>query len=234
MGTLEECGRKFRGVEFMFRRSIRMGEEIKQMKWVFSNSFYELKHAVVEELSEEVGVYPVGPLFPSKFLELDARKIMKVLPDKRGRMLTLVGQTVCKIRDLRIIRKAILKMMLALGIYSIHSIAKAENGQVDSLKIPEQLEPNKKTEPIKKPEQLGPNMKNLPSTESNKSDSRINDATVIGEPVAIGKDRQRVWNKLLQARIIYLGEADHVPDLDDKIWQKYSQHDSGNALENEN
>ncbi|XP_024382482.1 protein RETICULATA-RELATED 5, chloroplastic [Physcomitrium patens] len=47
--------------------------------------------------------------------------------------------------------------------------------------------------------------------------SRVYDATVLGEPVAVGGERSRVWQKLLQARVVYLGEAERVPDPDDKI-----------------
>ncbi|CAL0320347.1 unnamed protein product [Lupinus luteus] len=46
--------------------------------------------------------------------------------------------------------------------------------------------------------------------------SRIYDATVIGEPLAIGKERGRVWEKLMNARVVYLGEAEQVPIRDDK------------------
>lgn len=46
--------------------------------------------------------------------------------------------------------------------------------------------------------------------------SRIYDAAVIGEPMAVGKDKRKVWEKLLNARVVYLGEAEHVPVRDDK------------------
>ncbi|XP_002520805.2 protein RETICULATA-RELATED 6, chloroplastic isoform X1 [Ricinus communis] len=46
--------------------------------------------------------------------------------------------------------------------------------------------------------------------------SRIYDATVIGEPMAVGKDKRKVWEKLTNARIVYLGEAEQVPVKDDK------------------
>lgn len=46
--------------------------------------------------------------------------------------------------------------------------------------------------------------------------SRIYDATGIGEPMALGKDKSKVWEKLMNARIVYLGEAEHVPIRDDK------------------
>lgn len=46
--------------------------------------------------------------------------------------------------------------------------------------------------------------------------SRIYDTTVIGEPLAIGKDKWKVWEKLMNARVVYLGEAEQVPVRDDK------------------
>lgn len=46
--------------------------------------------------------------------------------------------------------------------------------------------------------------------------SRIYDATVIGEPMAIGKDKKKVWEKLMNARVVYLGEAEQVPVRDDR------------------
>ncbi|KAK7305933.1 hypothetical protein VNO77_43846 [Canavalia gladiata] len=46
--------------------------------------------------------------------------------------------------------------------------------------------------------------------------SRIYDAAVIGEPLAIGKEKGKVWEKLMNARVVYLGEAEQVPVRDDK------------------
>ncbi|KAK6121991.1 hypothetical protein DH2020_044265 [Rehmannia glutinosa] len=46
--------------------------------------------------------------------------------------------------------------------------------------------------------------------------SRIYDATVIGEPMALGKDKRKVWEKMMNARVVYLGEAEQVPIRDDK------------------
>lgn len=46
--------------------------------------------------------------------------------------------------------------------------------------------------------------------------SRIYDATVIGEPLTLGKDKSKVWEKMMDARIVYLGEAEQVPVRDDK------------------
>ncbi|KAG6502456.1 protein RETICULATA-RELATED 5, chloroplastic-like [Zingiber officinale] len=47
--------------------------------------------------------------------------------------------------------------------------------------------------------------------------SRIYDATVIGEPEAVGKDKRRLWEKLMGARVVYLGESEMVPDRDDRV-----------------
>ncbi|PNT71063.1 hypothetical protein BRADI_2g22466v3 [Brachypodium distachyon] len=48
--------------------------------------------------------------------------------------------------------------------------------------------------------------------------SRVYDATVIGEPQAVGRDAKgRVWEKLAAARVVYLGEAELVPDPDDRV-----------------
>ncbi|CAM0955019.1 unnamed protein product [Alopecurus aequalis] len=48
--------------------------------------------------------------------------------------------------------------------------------------------------------------------------SRVYDATVIGEPQAVGRDAKgRVWDKLAAARVVYLGEAELVPDPDDRV-----------------
>jgi uncharacterized iron-regulated protein len=107
-------------------------------------------------------------------------------------------------------REAILKPLLALGVSSLPSIAtaRAENAPVVSLKKTLQLEPNNNKDPG--------SITNSSSNDNNKVNSRVYDATVIGEPVAIGKERGRVWTKLLGARVVYLGEAENVPDPDDK------------------
>lgn len=46
--------------------------------------------------------------------------------------------------------------------------------------------------------------------------SRVYDATSIGEPMAVGKDKRKVWEKMMNARVVYLGEAEQVPIRDDK------------------
>ncbi|KAL3680487.1 hypothetical protein R1sor_023443 [Riccia sorocarpa] len=54
-------------------------------------------------------------------------------------------------------------------------------------------------------------------TAEKKKGSRIYDATVLGEPVALSGDKDRVWQKLLAARVVYLGEVEMVADLDDQL-----------------
>ncbi|CAK9326284.1 unnamed protein product [Citrullus colocynthis] len=57
----------------------------------------------------------------------------------------------------------------------------------------------------------------IPSTaEEEVITARIYDATVIGEPLAVGKDKRKVWEKIMNARVVYLGEAEQVPIRDDK------------------
>ncbi|XP_051122794.1 protein RETICULATA-RELATED 6, chloroplastic-like [Andrographis paniculata] len=55
-----------------------------------------------------------------------------------------------------------------------------------------------------------------PAVEEELVKSRIYDATVIGEPMALGKDKRKVWEKMMSARIVYLGEAEQVPIGGDK------------------
>ncbi|XP_059071588.1 linamarin synthase 2-like [Cryptomeria japonica] len=64
--------------EYMFRKGIRMAEEVKHIKWVLFSSFLEIEASLVETLSKEVGVYPIGPLIPPEFLH--SRTSTKVLP----------------------------------------------------------------------------------------------------------------------------------------------------------
>ena len=52
---------------------------------------------------------------------------------------------------------------------------------------------------------------------------RVYEASVLGEPVPVG-DKSRVWTKLLGARVIYLGEAERVPDPTDKVMAHTTRH----------
>lgn len=81
------------------------------------------------------------------------------------------------------------------------SMARAENPAAP-VPIPAKL-----TEPIEKAEEKNEDV----------IASRIYDATVIGEPLAVGKDKWKVWEKIMNARIVYLGEAEQVPIRDDKV-----------------
>ncbi|KAL2621342.1 hypothetical protein R1flu_001547 [Riccia fluitans] len=54
-------------------------------------------------------------------------------------------------------------------------------------------------------------------TAEKKKGSRVYDATVLGEPVALNSDKDRVWEKLLAARVVYLGEVENVADFDDQL-----------------
>ncbi|GLJ57837.1 hypothetical protein SUGI_1381050 [Cryptomeria japonica] len=69
------------GGEYFFRKGTRMAQEIKHIKWILFNSFLEIEAPVVETLSKEVGVYPIGPLIPPEFLHSTAST--KVLPSLR-------------------------------------------------------------------------------------------------------------------------------------------------------
>ncbi|KAI8000419.1 hypothetical protein LOK49_LG09G02486 [Camellia lanceoleosa] len=46
---------------------------------------------------------------------------------------------------------------------------------------------------------------------------KIYDAMVIREPMALGKDKRKVWDKLMNAKVVYLGEARQVPIADNKV-----------------
>ena len=48
--------------------------------------------------------------------------------------------------------------------------------------------------------------------------SRIYDATALGEPVLLTeKATRKAWDRLLAARVVYLGEAERVEDPTDKV-----------------
>ncbi|KAI8009385.1 hypothetical protein LOK49_LG06G02918 [Camellia lanceoleosa] len=46
---------------------------------------------------------------------------------------------------------------------------------------------------------------------------RVYDATVIGEPMVVGNEKRKVWDKLMNTRVVYLGEVEQAPIDDDKI-----------------
>ncbi|KAK7379416.1 hypothetical protein VNO80_04876 [Phaseolus coccineus] len=78
------------------------------------------------------------------------------------------------------------------------AVARAEDKVVESAPTAPKLEETKKEE------------------EEEVITSRIYDAAVIGEPLAIGKEKGKVWEKLMNARVVYLGEAEQVPVRDDR------------------
>ncbi|KAL7245198.1 hypothetical protein ACSBR2_000509 [Camellia fascicularis] len=47
--------------------------------------------------------------------------------------------------------------------------------------------------------------------------SRVYDSMVIEELMAVGKDKRKVWDKLMNARVVYLGKAKQVLTGDDKL-----------------
>ncbi|CAM8972861.1 unnamed protein product [Rhodiola kirilowii] len=103
-------------------------------------------------------------------------------------------------------RDVLVTPLLAVGAYFARSVvARADE------KPPERAEPAVAPEKSMATEKV--------KVEEQKEDvvtSRIYDATVIGEPLAVGKDKSRIWDKIMNARIVYLGEAEQVPVRDDK------------------
>uniref|UniRef100_A0A0D6QXC0 Glycosyltransferase n=1 Tax=Araucaria cunninghamii TaxID=56994 RepID=A0A0D6QXC0_ARACU len=71
------------GGEYRFRLGIRQTEATRPIKWILFNSLYELEAPAVDDLSKEVGVYPIGPLIPSEFLD-SKRTTTKGVPTPSG------------------------------------------------------------------------------------------------------------------------------------------------------
>ncbi|KAK4579612.1 hypothetical protein RGQ29_029330 [Quercus rubra] len=95
-------------------------------------------------------------------------------------------------------RHVLLAPVLTAGAYVLRSaVARAEDNPPN---LPAMKEPEKEKS----------------AAEDDVVVSRIYDAAVIGEPMAVGKDKSKVWEKLMNARVVYLGEAEHVPVRDDK------------------
>ncbi|GLJ48550.1 hypothetical protein SUGI_1024200 [Cryptomeria japonica] len=59
------------GGEYLFQHGIRMGKEMANIEWILFSTFYELEPGVADDLSKEVGVYPIGPLISPEFLDGD-------------------------------------------------------------------------------------------------------------------------------------------------------------------
>ncbi|XP_047254152.1 protein RETICULATA-RELATED 6, chloroplastic isoform X2 [Capsicum annuum] len=101
-------------------------------------------------------------------------------------------------------RNVLLMPLLTIGVCSLRSaIARADEKPPESTPQPlSNTVESPPTDPVVKAEEV--------------INSRIYDATVIGEPLALGKDKKKVWEKLMNARVVYLGEAEQVPTRDDK------------------
>lgn len=113
--------------------------------------------------------------------------------------------TVCSVDARPVKRRDLLVTpLVALGAYALRSaVAKAD--ETPPLPPPPAAEATATTA-----------MDAAAAAEEEVISSRIYDATVIGEPLAVGKDKKKVWEKMMNARIVYLGEAEQVPTRDDK------------------
>ncbi|KAF4397793.1 hypothetical protein G4B88_017274 [Cannabis sativa] len=110
-------------------------------------------------------------------------------------------------------RHVLLAPSLALGAWFLQSaMASGEDALPNSQTPQPQLQTNV-TEVAPKIEVEAEKKK---EEEEKVMNARIYDATAIGEPMAVGKDKKKVWDKLMNARIVYLGEAEQVPIRDDK------------------
>ncbi|XP_010692907.2 protein RETICULATA-RELATED 5, chloroplastic isoform X1 [Beta vulgaris subsp. vulgaris] len=95
-------------------------------------------------------------------------------------------------------RGVVLAPLLAVGVSFLRSTVIRADENLPEAPIP----PSAAIAPVEKVEETA---------------SRIYDATAIGEPLAVGKDKSKVWEKVMNARIVYLGEAEQVPIRDDKV-----------------
>ncbi|KAH9293699.1 hypothetical protein KI387_041097 [Taxus chinensis] len=68
------------GGEDMFRHAIRMVKEINKIEWVIFNTFYEQEPVVLDELSKEMSVFPIGPLISPDFLDGDRNTERRLVP----------------------------------------------------------------------------------------------------------------------------------------------------------
>ncbi|KAL0282229.1 UNVERIFIED_CONTAM: protein RETICULATA-RELATED 5, chloroplastic [Sesamum angustifolium] len=108
-------------------------------------------------------------------------------------------------------RDVLITPFLAAGAYAFRSaVAKADEkpaleGEARAPELPQQVAVSSTAE-----------VEADPAVKEEVINSRIYDATVIGEPMALGKDKKKVWEKMMDAEIVYLGEAEQVPIRDDK------------------
>lgn len=102
-------------------------------------------------------------------------------------------------------RGIVLTPLLVVGASFLRStVVKAEEKVSEAPIVPAEKVPEAPIVPAQKVEKV------------EEITSRIYDATAIGEPLAVGKDKSKVWEKVMNARIVYLGEAEQVPIRDDK------------------
>ncbi|KAL3630550.1 Protein RETICULATA-RELATED 6, chloroplastic [Castilleja foliolosa] len=103
-------------------------------------------------------------------------------------------------------RDVLITPFLAVGAYALRSaVAKADEKPAPEVELQTSVA-------VTSPDEVDPD----PAEKDEVITSRIYDATVIGEPMALGKDKGKVWEKMMDARIVYLGEAEQVPVRDDK------------------
>ncbi|CAN0909837.1 Protein RETICULATA-RELATED 6, chloroplastic [Linum grandiflorum] len=109
-------------------------------------------------------------------------------------------------------RHILIAPLLTLGVSVLHSSVSRADDAIPQPPPPPSLSPQPQVQPpppaeaAKKVEEVIP------------INARIYDATVIGEPLALGKEKSgKALEKLSSARIVYLGEAEQVPTREDKI-----------------
>ncbi|CAL9765312.1 unnamed protein product [Musa acuminata subsp. burmannicoides] len=114
-------------------------------------------------------------------------------------------------------REFFLLPSLAMTAGFLHSVAAAASATATEEKAPEPV-PSASAPPSVVDVEKGNDRKKEKKEEGQPEIlSRVYDATVIGEPQAVGKDKRRVWEKLMGARVVYLGESEMVPDRDDRV-----------------
>ncbi|KAL9163746.1 hypothetical protein ABFS82_06G061400 [Erythranthe guttata] len=108
-------------------------------------------------------------------------------------------------------RDVLITPLLALGAYALRTaVAKADDKP--ALEGGAQIPQPSQQGAVGSQEEAAAD----PAAKEEVINSRIYDATVIGEPMALGKDKSKVWEKMLDARVVYLAEAEQVPVPDDK------------------
>ncbi|CAN1172881.1 Protein RETICULATA-RELATED 5, chloroplastic [Linum perenne] len=112
-------------------------------------------------------------------------------------------------------RQILIAPLLTLGFSVIQSsVSRADDAipKLPSSPSPPSLSPQPQVQPLA-PAEVPKKVEEVISI-----NARIYDATVIGEPLALNKEKStKVLEKLSNARIVYLGEAEQVPTREDKI-----------------